>query len=53
MHTRYLELQTPVKFQRNRYKTVGGDAYTRYLVSNHFGHKNDYDHFVKKVTKII
>ena len=30
---------TPVKFQRNRSKTVGGVANTRYLVSIHFGQK--------------
>ena len=33
----YAHLQTmtslPVKFQRNQHTTVGGDAYTRYLVS--------------------
>ena len=31
----------PVKFQRNQHTTAGGNAYTRYLVSIHFGNKND------------
>ena len=43
--------ETPVKFQRNQYKTVGGVACTSYLVSIHFGWKNDLVHFKKKVTK--
>ena len=29
-----------VKFQRNRHKTVGGDAHTRYPLSIHFDSKN-------------
>ena len=33
--------ETPVKFLSNQSKIVGGDAYTRYLVSIHFGCKND------------
>ena len=32
--------QTPVKFQKNEYKTVGGDAHTRYPLSIHFDSKN-------------
>ena len=28
--------KTPVKFQKNRYKTVGGDVHTRYPLSIHF-----------------
>ena len=28
--------KTPVKFQKNRYKTVGGVAPTRYPLSIHF-----------------
>ena len=28
--------KTPVKFQKNRYKTVGGVAPTRYPMSIHF-----------------
>ena len=32
--------KTPVKFQKNRYKTVGGVAHTRYLLSIHFDSKN-------------
>ena len=32
--------KTPVKFQKNRYKTVGGDAHTRYPLSIHFDSKN-------------
>ena len=35
-----------VKFQKNRYKTVGGDAHTRYPLSFHFDSKN-----VRKMTK--
>ena len=42
---------TSVKFQRNRHKTAGGDAYTRYVVSIHFGRKNGLVHLWKKVTK--
>ena len=30
----------PVKFQKNRYKTVGGDAHTRYPLSIHIDSKN-------------
>ena len=30
---------TPVKFQKNQHKTVGGVAHTRYLVSIDFGLK--------------
>ena len=41
MPKQYAHLQTmteiSVKFQRNPHKTVGGDAYTRYLVPIHFG----------------
>ena len=44
-------LQT-MPFQRNWHKTVGGDAYTRYIVSINFGHKIDFVQPVKKVTKI-
>ena len=32
--------KTPVKFQKNQYKTVGGDAHTRYPLSIHFDRKN-------------
>ena len=32
--------KTPVKFQKNRYKTVGGVAHTRYPLSIHFDSKN-------------
>ena len=32
--------KTPVKFQRNQYKTVGGDVNTRYPPSIHFDSKN-------------
>ena len=32
--------KTPVKFQRNRPKTVGGVAHTRYPLSIHFDCKN-------------
>ena len=32
--------KTPVKFQKNRYKTVGGVAHTRYPLSFHFDSKN-------------
>ena len=32
--------ETPVKFQKNQYKTVGGDADTRYPLSIHFDSKN-------------
>ena len=32
--------KTPVKFQKNQYKTVGGDAHTRYPLSIHFDSKN-------------
>ena len=32
--------KTPVKFQKNRYKTVGGVAQTRYPLSFHFDSKN-------------
>ena len=32
--------KTPVKFQNNRYKTVGGVAHTRYPLSIHFDSKN-------------
>ena len=31
--------KTPVKFQKNRYKTEGGDAHTRYPLSIHFDSK--------------
>ena len=31
--------KTPVKFQKNRYKTVGGVAHTRYPLSFHFDSK--------------
>ena len=40
-----------MKFQRNQSKTVGEVVYTICIVSIHFGWKNDYVHFVKKVTK--
>ena len=39
------------KVSSNQNKTVGGDAYTRYLVSMHFCRKNDSVHFVKKSDK--
>ena len=32
--------KTPVKFQKNQYKTVGGVAHTRYPLSIHFDSKN-------------
>ena len=32
--------KTPVKFQKNWYKTVGGDAHTKYPLSIHFDSKN-------------
>ena len=32
--------KTPVKFQKNQYKIVGGDAHTRYPLSIHFDSKN-------------
>ena len=32
---------TPVKFQKNQYKNVGGDAHTRYPLSIHFDSKNN------------
>ena len=32
--------KTPVKFQKNQYKTVGGDAHTRYPLAIHFDSKN-------------
>ena len=32
--------KTPVKFQKNRYKTVGEVAHTRYPLSIHFDRKN-------------
>ena len=32
--------KTPVKFQKNQFKTVGGDAHTRYPLSIHFDSKN-------------
>ena len=32
--------KTPVKFQRNRHKTIGGVEHTRYPLSIHFGSKN-------------
>ena len=32
--------KTPVKFQKNQYKTVGGDVHTRYPLSIHFDSKN-------------
>ena len=32
--------KTHVKFQKNQYKTVGGDAHTRYPLSIHFHSKN-------------
>ena len=32
--------KTPVKFQKNQYKTVGGDAHTRYSLSIRFDSKN-------------
>ena len=38
--------KTPVKFQKNRYKTVGGDAHTRYPLSINFDSKN-----VRKMAK--
>ena len=38
--------KTPVKFQKNQYKTVGGDAHTRYPLSIHFDSKN-----VRKMAK--
>ena len=28
--------KTPLKFQKNQYKTVGGDVHTRYTLSIHF-----------------
>ena len=31
--------KTPVKFQKNQYKTVGGDAHTRYQLSIQFDRK--------------
>ena len=31
--------KTPVKFQKNWYKTVGGDAHTRYPLFIHFDSK--------------
>ena len=41
----YAHLQTKTKkyvnYQNNWHKTVGGVAHTRYLVSIHFGRKND------------
>ena len=46
--------KTPVKFQKNQYKTVGGDAHTRYPLSIHFDRKtpkNDYVQIAEKVTK--
>ena len=32
--------KAPVKFQKKRYKIVGGDAHTRYPLSIHFESKN-------------
>ena len=32
--------KTPVKFQKNQHKTVGGVAHTRYPISIHFNGKN-------------
>ena len=32
--------KTPMKFQKNQYKTVGGDAHTKYQLSIHFGNKS-------------
>ena len=32
--------KTPVKFQKNLYKTVGGDVHTRYPLSIHVDSKN-------------
>ena len=32
--------KTPVKFQKNQYRTVGGDAHTRCPLSIHFDSKN-------------
>ena len=32
--------KTPVKFQKNQYKTVGGVAHTRYPLSIHLDSKN-------------
>ena len=32
--------KTLVEFQKNQYKTVGGDAHTRYPLSIHFDSKN-------------
>ena len=32
--------KTPVKFQKNRYKSIGGVAHTRYPLSIHFDSKN-------------
>ena len=32
--------KTPVKFQKNWYKTAGGDAHTMYPLSIHFDSKN-------------
>ena len=38
--------KTPVKFQKNRHKSVGGVAHTRYPLSIHFDSKN-----AEKMTK--
>ena len=57
MPLQYAHLQTmiytSVKFQRNQHKTVGGDAYTRYQVSIHFGRKNDSSFCEKSDSKKI
>ena len=48
--------KTPVKFQKNRNKTVGLDAHTRYPLSIHFDSKNEKWlklNLRKKVIKII
>ena len=48
--------KTSVKFQKNRHKTVGGVAHTRYPLSIHFDSKNVKKKIkfnVEKVTKKI
>ena len=44
--------KTPVKFQRNRHKTIGGVAHTRYSLSIYFDiYTEAYKLLAEKVTK--
>ena len=45
--------KTPVRFQKNQYKTIGGDAHTRYPLSIHFDSENARKIAVQLAEKVI